>query len=198
MPLPKRSKDLAVVHDRQEDISVLPGITSSDASADGRSSTTEYPKLEALMKRASDESTSSDLSTLLRLPEIEEDCKEAEQVLTDFNAKNLVRSNTATHHDVGDFDLINKSYYRPLTKPTSGTELESVKQSQKCFSSLLNALRNNISTLKCPESHIAKFQIRDPEGSFESSDGVQHKIFVSCCLVQDKWQEITCKVIPQL
>lgn len=157
---------------------------------------TEYPKLEALIKSASDKSTSSDLSTLLRLPETEEDCREVEQALTDFNAKNLTRSNTAVHQDVGDIDITNKIYHRSLTKSTSRHELEKATKSQKCLSSLLSALIDNISTSKCPDSHIAKLQIRDLEGSPEG-DGVQHKIFVSCCLVPDKWQETTCKVVPQ-
>jgi hypothetical protein len=175
-----------------------PRITSLDAPTQEESSTSGYPKLEALLKRASDKSTSSDLSTLLRLPETEEKSKEAEQTLTDFNAKNLTRSNTETRQDVGDINPVNKSYHREVSKSTSRPELESVKQSQKCLSSLFDALVENISQSNCGFSHIAKLQIRDPAGSCESNDGVQHKIFVSCCLFKDKWQETTCHVVPQL
>lgn len=158
---------------------------------------TGFPKLNALLKQASDRFTTSDLSTLLHLPETEEKSKEVAQALTDFNAKNLIRSNTATNHDIGDIDPVDKGHPRALTKSTLLPKLERLKQSQDCLLSLFDALNQNICTLNCAYCHVAKLQIRYPEGSSESSDSVQHKIYVSCCLVQDKWQETTCKVLCQ-
>lgn len=142
------------------------------------------------MKRVSDDSTSSDLSRLLRLPETKEECEEAEQALTTFNK--------AIDYNIKDIGFINERYDGPLTKSITRPELESVKQSQKRLSNLLNAMKNNITNSECHDIHIAKLQIRDPEGSSDSIDGVQYKIFFSCSLAQDKWQETACKVVPQL
>jgi hypothetical protein len=170
---------------------------TSTVAADGLASLI-YPKLAALMKAASDDPDSSNLSKFLRLPEIEEDCKEAEQTLTEFNAKNLSRSNTASRDDAGGVNIGNRSRHKLATKSMSRShQLESIRQSQECLSSILNALTNNILNSKCPDCHIAKLQIRDP-GNNSSNDGLQYKLFVTCSIVQDKWQETTCTVVHNL
>jgi hypothetical protein len=184
--------------EHQDDIPALPQATfTSTVAVDGLASLL-YPKLAALMKAASDEPDSSNLSKLLRLPETEEDCKEAEQTLTDFNAKNLSRSNTAGRDDVGSINVGNRSRHKLATKSKSGShQLESIRQSQECLSGILNALRNNIRDSECPDCHIAKLQIRDPRTN-SSNNGLQYKLFVTCSIVQNKWQETTCTVVRNL
>jgi hypothetical protein len=184
--------------EHQVDIPALSQATSiSPVAVGGRASL--YPKLAALMKAASEEPDSPNLSKLLRLPEIEEECKEAEQTLTDFNVKNLSRSNTASRDNGGDISVDNNTRYKPLTKSKSRSrdhQLESVRQSQECLSSVLNALRDNIQDSKCPDCHIAKIQIRDPRKN--SNNELQYKLFVACSNLQDKWQETTCTVVSDL
>jgi hypothetical protein len=184
--------------EHQDNIPAQPQAKStSTVAVDGLASLI-YPKLAALMKAASDDRDSSNLSKFLRLPEREEDCKEAEQTLTDFNAKNLSRSNTAGRDDLGGINVGNRSRHKPATKSKSRShQLESIRQSQECLSGILNALTNNIQDSKCPDCHIAKLQIRDP-GNNSSNDGLQYKLFVTCSTVQDKWQETTCTVVRNL
>ncbi|PVH69593.1 hypothetical protein DL98DRAFT_168669 [Cadophora sp. DSE1049] len=179
----------------QDDIPALPQTTStSPVAVDGLASL-GYPTLAALMNTASD---LSNLSKLLHLPETEEECKEAEQTLTDFNVKNLSRFNTAGRDDVGRSNVDNRSRHKPAAKSKLGShQLESIRQSQECLSDILNALRNNIRDSECPDCHIAKLQIRDP-GNNSSNNGLQYKLFVTCSTVQDKWQETTCTVVRNL
>ncbi|PMD46967.1 hypothetical protein L207DRAFT_149808 [Hyaloscypha variabilis F] len=191
------SVDLDLV-EHQDHIATLPQeISTSTVVVNGLASLI-YPKLAALMKTASDEPDSSNLSKLVRLPEIEEDCKRAEQTLTDFNAKNLSRSNTAGRDEVGGINVGDRSRHKPATKSKSVShQLESIRQSQECLSGILNALRNNIRDSECPDCHIAKLQIRDP-GNNSSNNELQYKLFVTCSTVQDKWQETNCTVVRNL
>lgn len=182
--------------EHQDDLPALPRSTSTVAV--DRLASFAYPKLVALMKAASDEPDLSNLSKVLRLPETEEDCKEAEQTLTDFNAKNLSRSNTAGRDDVGSINFGNQGRHKPATKSKSGSrQLESISQPQECLSGILKALRNNIQDSECPDCHIARLQIRDPENN-SFNNGLQYKLFVTCSIVQDKWQETTCTVVHDL
>ncbi|CAG2005085.1 unnamed protein product [Fusarium graminearum] len=155
-------------------------------------------KFEALIERASKNSTSSNLSTLLLLPETDEKAMEANQIITDFNAENLARSKTAARQHIGDINAVVTIHRRASDEPTSGLKLEGLKRTQKCLSDLRDALVENISISQCTSPHIAKLQIRYPEGSTEPMGENQHRIFVSCCSAQNKWQETMCKVVSKL
>jgi hypothetical protein len=159
---------------------------------------TLYPKLAALMKRASDEPTSSDLSTLICLPETVGRSKEIEKTITDFNAGNITRFNTTASQGTEDINYMSARSDKILDKTTSKPELKNIEKSRQCLSSLLSALKEKIDTSTCNSNHIAKLQTQHPDGSTESTIGVQHKIFISCCSVKDKWQETTCTVVSQL
>ncbi|KAH7000816.1 hypothetical protein EDB80DRAFT_866821 [Ilyonectria destructans] len=122
----------------------------------------------------------------------------ANQIITDFNAGNLARSKTAARQDIGDINPAITSLHRASDEPTSGPKLEGLKRSQKCLSDLRDALAENISISQCTSTHIAKLQIRYPEGSTEPMGEIQHRTFVPCCSAQNKWKEMTCKVVSQL
>lgn len=180
-----------------------------------------YPKLKALVSLASRASTSMGFSTFLCLSETVEKSRKAEEMITNFNISNDTRSNTATRLGAGDINYAS-ARHKTSNKTTSKSEHESIEKSQQCISKLLNALKEHIGASACSSNHIAKIQIRYPDGSTESTNGVQHRFFVSCCLLDDhcqeqttstlslwnqaregathqiEWQETTCTVVSQL
>lgn len=112
-------------------------------------STSDYPKLDAIQRRASKNPASTDLSTLVRLPETEAESKEAEQTVTRFNSNNLTQSSTAKHQEIGEINtasnLDNPEPSTELSKP----ELDRVEKLQKSLGILCNTLASNISNTNC-------------------------------------------------
>jgi len=93
-----------VYHSRtreEQDEVKQPHDISPEDHADEGSSVADYPKLQALIEKASDETTSSDLSLLLRLPETEAKSRMAVDAVTNFNNNNRSRYNAGSVQDVG-------------------------------------------------------------------------------------------------
>jgi hypothetical protein len=194
---PQGIKDSVTVEEKQDHYTVRVDKSIPKARAEEKSSVLGYPKVQALVDKASDDANSPDLSLLLRLPTTEHQSRLLEQAITDFNVTNCARHKTAEHHDMGEIDPVNTNYLTKSDKMIPGLDLKVSREPHVDVSSLFEALMKNIEISECGFNHVAKLQIRDPVGSADSSHGLQHKLFVSSCMVEEKWQETTCRVVTR-
>lgn len=148
-----------------------------------------YPKLQALIREGLQESTFVDLAKLIRLPEAKDDAEAADKTITDFNANNSARF---VGDDAGPTRI--RANQRSITFQHNHP---CIRQSQLC-SSMFKALACHFEASKCNSQRVAKLQVREPENDPNAGDIVQHKVFISSCTHENKWQEVNCVIVSEM
>ncbi|KAF5246036.1 hypothetical protein FAUST_1447 [Fusarium austroamericanum] len=149
-----------------------------------------FPKLHAVIQEASQNDTQFDLETIISLPEAEGPARAACETVTKFNANNQRRC---------DGDHTGSSRTQADQKSTEfHADHPCIRQSQLC-SSMFKAWAHHFGTSGCHSHHAGKLQACafELDGS-GFQDVVQHKMYISPCNPENRWQEVTCTVVCNL
>lgn len=160
----------------------------------------KFAKLNALIRRATEKSDSSDLSLLIDLPGMTEDSQKAEQIVTRFNtsaAERLTRKEADSQKMEADYTTIGGNESRQPA-PGAAADEPSTPLSHEHLRILVTTLRKTIEAGGCEYQHDVMVQVREPEQSAEIKKCFDHKLFLSCSSVEGKWQETTCRVVAEL
>ncbi|KAM0425638.1 hypothetical protein ACHAPT_009170 [Fusarium lateritium] len=179
------------------DEQVLTGSNTAELQVEGQtfsstdqesetSDSNEFPKLKALIRRATDNLDGSDLSYLINLPDTKEESQKAEQIATRFvtNSSKRAQKDTDSQEKEGQ-----DGWCEP--KPGLAADDTSMPMSYEPLQSLVTTLRENIEAKCCEHQHVAKVQVREPTWSAETPKGLDHNLFLSCSSVDGKWQQTT-------
>ncbi|KAM5378794.1 hypothetical protein ACJZ2D_004267 [Fusarium nematophilum] len=151
-----------------------------------------FPKLKALMRRATEDQDGSDLSLFINLPDTNEESLKAEQAVTRFNTSNSKRCDKK---DTDNYQTEADAWHQRA--PYTATDETSTSTSHEPLRNLVTTLRENIEARACDHQHVAKIQVREPTWNPEISEGLDHNLFLSCSLVEGKWQQTTCRVVTK-
>ncbi|KAJ4217086.1 hypothetical protein NW759_009034 [Fusarium solani] len=157
--------------------------------------TSEFPRLNALMRRATHEPDGPDLSRFIKLPETNEESRQAEWAVTRFNTNNSKRC-AQRDTDCQDAEMDHTTneqdrWYQPESNLADDQKI--APTSHKPLRTLVTTLTETIEAKCCKHQHVAKIQVQEPIWKTETSEGLDHHLFLSCSSVKDKWQQTTCR-----
>ncbi|RSL88381.1 hypothetical protein CEP51_001718 [Fusarium floridanum] len=140
-----------------------------------------YPKLRIVIQEVSDNDTVFDLTKVICLPGSKAPARAAYETVAKFNANNQRRiegNNLESPSDQANFDV----------------DHPCLRRSELC-KSMFKAWAHHFSTSSCHSHHVGKLQAcpLELDGS-GLEDLVQHKMFISPCDPENRWQEATCTV----
>ncbi|RSL40085.1 hypothetical protein CEP53_013602 [Fusarium sp. AF-6] len=141
-----------------------------------------YPKLRIVIQEVSDNDTVFDLTKVICLPGSKAPARAAYETVAKFNANNQRRiegNNTESSNPV-DFDA----------------DHPCLRRSELC-KSMFKAWAHHFTASSFHSHHVGKLQACALDLDLDGSglqDLVQHKMFISPCDPENRWQEATCTV----
>ncbi|UPK95213.1 hypothetical protein LCI18_006148 [Fusarium solani-melongenae] len=163
-------------------------VGRGEAEASNSTEQRRYPRLHAIIQKASQDSTRQndtkpDLSGTISLPESEGPARAAYETVTKFNANNQRRdhgvhtqpSHAQTDHTFSEFDVENTCI-----------------QQSKLYASMFKAWAHHFSVSSC-HTHRGKLQACALElNDLVPQDTAKNNMFISPCDPKNRWQEVTC------